>query len=237
MFWPEMYELFRLIPETISGSKVKSEKSSRSLQENSRNAMIKNFKNFVFIPKRNPNLHILEIKLTIIKKKVYLQVLMKRVLFFLILSISLSAYSQKSIPNISLSDFEGEKTKIFEAIDENQITVISLWATWCVPCIKELDAINEVYEDWKDELDFNLLAVSVDDSRSVRRAKALVNGKSWPYEIYLDTNQDFKRALGTSFIPQTLIVKSKKILYQHTGYQPGDEDYLFEKLNTYADSN
>ena len=114
-----MYELFRLIPETISGSKVKSEKSSRSLQENSRNAMIKNFKNFVFIPKRIPNLHILEIKLTIIKKKVYLQVLMKRVLFFLILSISLSAYSQKSIPNISLSDFEGEKTKIFEAIDEN----------------------------------------------------------------------------------------------------------------------
>ena len=136
-----------------------------------------------------------------------------------------------------MSDFEGEKTKIFEVIDKNQITVISLWATWCVPCIKELDAINEVYEDWKDELDFNLIAISVDDSRSVRRAKALVNGKFWPYEIYLDTNQDFKRALGTSFIPQTLIVKNKKILYQHTGYQPGDEDYLFEKLNTYADSN
>ena len=44
--------------------------------------MVKNFKNFVFIPKRNPNLHILEIKLTIIKKKVYLQVFMKRILFF-----------------------------------------------------------------------------------------------------------------------------------------------------------
>ena len=42
---------------------------------------------------------------------------------------------------------------------------------------------------------------------------------------------------GTSFIPQTLIVKDRKILYQHTGYQPGDEDYLFEKLNIYADSN
>ena len=162
---------------------------------------------------------------------------MKRILFFLILLISLSAYSQKSIPNISLNDFEGKKTKIFEVIDDNKITIISLWATWCIPCIKELDAINEVYYDWKDELDFNLIAVSVDDSRSVRRAKALVNGKAWPYEIYLDTNQDFKRALGTSYIPQTLIVKNGKILYHHTGYQPGDEDYLFEKLNTYADSN
>ena len=143
---------------------------------------------------------------------------MKHFLFFLMLSISLSAYSQKSIPNISLIDFEGEKTKIFEAIDENQITVISLWATWCVPCIKELDAINEVYEDWKDELDFNLLAISVDDSRSVRRAKALVNGKSWPYEIYLDTNQDFKRALGTSYIPQTFIIKNKEIVSTSRGY-------------------
>ena len=101
-----------------------------------------------------------------------------------------------------MSDFEGEKTKIFEVIDKNQITVISLWATWCVPCIKELDAINEVYEDWKDELDFNLIAISVDDSRSIRRAKALVNGKSWPYEIYLDTNQDFKELLEHHLYPK-----------------------------------
>jgi len=199
--------------------------------------MMRNFKNFDFIIIRIPNLHILKIKLTILKKKVYLQVFMKRILLFLILFTSLFTYSQKSIPNINLSDFEGEKTKIFDVIDDGKITIISLWATWCVPCIKELDAINEVYDDWKQELDFKLIAVSVDDSRSVRRAKVLVNGKSWPYEVYLDTNQDFKRALGTSFIPQTLIVKNRKILYQHTGFQPGDEDYLFEKLNTYADSN
>lgn len=160
---------------------------------------------------------------------------MKRILLFLILLISFSTYSQKIIPNIYVSDFEGDKTKLFDIIDGDKITVISLWATWCVPCIKELDAITEVYDNWKEELDFKLIAVSVDDSRSVRRARALVNGKAWPYEIYLDSNQDFKRALGTSFIPQTLIVKNRKILYQHTGYQPGDEDYLFEKLNTYAD--
>ena len=160
---------------------------------------------------------------------------MKRILLFLILLISFSTYSQKIIPNIYVSDFEGDKTKLFDIIDDDKITVISLWATWCVPCIKELDAITEVYDNWKEELDFKLIAVSVDDSRSVRRARALVNGKAWPYEIYLDSNQDFKRALGTSFIPQTLIVKNRKILYQHTGYQPGDEDYLFEKLNAYAD--
>ena len=65
---------------------------------------------------------------------------------------------------------------------------------------------------------------------SQKRAKALANGKSWPYQIFFDKNQDFKRALGTSYIPQTFIIKNKEIVYQHTGYQPGDEEYLFNKL-------
>ena len=96
-----------------------------------------------------------------------------------------------------MSDFEGSKTKIYDVIEKDKLTVISLWATWCVPCIKELDAISDVYEEWKDEIEFEIIAVSVDDSRSTRRAKALVNGKeAWPYEIFLDSNQDFKELLA-----------------------------------------
>ena len=91
---------------------------------------------------------------------------MRKILLFCSLLISFYTFSQKTIPNIILSDFDGEKTKILDVIDDNKMTVVSLWATWCVPCIKELDAINEVYYDWKEELDFNLIAVNVDDSRS-----------------------------------------------------------------------
>lgn len=162
---------------------------------------------------------------------------MRKLVYYTFLFISLGIYSQKNIPNIYLSDFEGNKTKIFEIVGNDKVSIISLWATWCVPCIKELDAINDVFDDWKNEIDFNFIAISVDDSRSIRRAKALVNGKAWPYDVYLDSNQDFKRALGTSFIPQTLIIKNNEVLYQHTGYQPGDEEYLFEKLYYYANKN
>ena len=76
---------------------------------------------------------------------------MKRLLFIGILFLSISVFSQKNIPNIYLSDFEGSKTKIYDVIEKDKLTVISLWATWCVPCIKELDAISDVYEEWKDE--------------------------------------------------------------------------------------
>lgn len=158
---------------------------------------------------------------------------MKRFILFFLLIFCVNSFGQKQIPSIDLLDFQGEKINTIDLLNNEKLTILSLWATWCVPCIKELDAINEVYESWKEDIDFELIAISVDDSRSHRRAQALVNGKEWPYKILLDVNQDFKRALGTSFIPQTLIIKNGKILYQHTGFQPGDENYLFEKLTEY----
>ena len=155
---------------------------------------------------------------------------MKKIFFLFCLFFAMFSFSQKQIPDITISDFEGNNEKVHNLLSDDKLTIISLWATWCVPCIKELDAINDVYEYWKEEINFDFFAISVDDSRSQKRAKALANGKSWPYQIFFDKNQDFKRALGTSYIPQTFIIKNKEIVYQHTGYQPGDEEYLFNKL-------
>ena len=155
---------------------------------------------------------------------------MRNFIFLYIFLITITGFSQKTLPNISLKTFEGDKISVTELSSNDKIVVISLWATWCVPCIKELDAINELYDDWRAEVDFEVYAISVDDSRSVKRAKALVNGKGWEHNILLDTNQNLKRALGASAIPETIIVKNNEILYQHTGYRNGDEYELFEKL-------
>ena len=108
--------------------------------------------------------------------------------------------------------------------------VISLWATWCVPCIKELDAISEVYQDWQDETEVSLIAISIDDARTVKRVKPMINGKGWDYTILLDTNNDVKRALGAATVPLTILVKDGVIVYRHSGYAPGAEDELYEQI-------
>ena len=74
--------------------------------------------------------------------------------------------------------------------------MISFWATWCKPCIKELDAIADVYDDWQDETGVQLVAVSIDDSRNTARVAPFVNGKGWEYTVLLDPNSDFRRAMG-----------------------------------------
>ena len=155
---------------------------------------------------------------------------MKNFIFLSVFLLSFTGFSQKTLPDITLKTFEGKKISVTELTSNDKIAVISLWATWCVPCIKELDAINELYDEWRTEVDFEVYAISVDDSRSVKRAKALVNGKGWEHNILLDTNQNLKRALGVSAIPETIIVKNNEILYQHTGYTIGDEYELFDKL-------
>ena len=116
--------------------------------------------------------------------------------------------------------------------EEDKIYVFAFWATWCAPCINELDAIKEKYEVWQSELKVEVVAVSIDDTRTQKRVKPLLKGKSWPYEILLDTNQDLKRALSIVNVPYTVVVKNNKIVHIHNGYNEGAEEELFEKLKT-----
>lgn len=155
---------------------------------------------------------------------------MKKVLTFIVLAFFASlTNAQNTLPDLTLKNINGKKIEL-NNISKNKTIVISLWATWCVPCKNELDAISDVYEDWQDETDVTLYAISVDDSRTVKRVKPLVNGKGWEYEVLLDTNNDLKRALGAATVPLTLIVKDNKILYRHSGYTPGAEDDLYEEI-------
>ena len=142
----------------------------------------------------------------------------------------LLSFSQSELPDVELKTIDGKKVILSDQLNNEGPTVISLWATWCVPCLKELDAISEVYEDWQEETNVKLIAVSIDDSRTVKRVKPLINGKDWGYEILLDVNADLKRALNASNIPLTVLVKDNKIVYEHMSYVPGAEDELYEKI-------
>ncbi len=153
------------------------------------------------------------------------------ILFFFLLS-SLFINAQTSLPDISLKNMDGQLVSLKE-ISKDKVLVFDFWATWCVPCINELDAIAEEYEDLQDEFGFELIAVSTDDARTKSRVKPLVNGKGWEYEILLDPNQKFKRAMNISTVPFVMIVKNGKIMYYHSGYTPGAEQELYEKFKSF----
>ena len=153
---------------------------------------------------------------------------MKPFLFVVCFLCYNAAFSQTTIPNITLNTLNGKSIKIQDEISKDKITILSFWASWCVPCINELDAISEVYEDWQEDFNIELIAISTDDARTQKRIRPMVNGKGWPYKILLDKNQELKRALNISTIPQIIILKDSKIIYIHSGYSPGVEDEFYD---------
>lgn len=158
---------------------------------------------------------------------------MKKIIFTLLIVVSaITTNAQQAIPSISLKTLHGKSTNIKTICKENKIVVLSLWATWCVPCINELDAINDIYEEMQEDVNFKFLAVSIDDSRTVKSVKPLVNGKSWEFDVLLDTNNDLKRELGTVTVPATFIVKNGVIVKKISGYKPGEEEELLDFLKT-----
>lgn len=161
---------------------------------------------------------------------------MKKNFLFLFIGLlgCLQLFSQTELPNMELENLDGQDINLQTISADDQLVVVSLWATWCVPCKNELDAINDLYADWQAETGVKLYAISVDDSRTVKRVRPMINGKGWEYEILLDTNNDLKRQLGAATVPLTLIVKNNEILYRHSGYTPGAEDELYEKLLEYS---
>ena len=152
----------------------------------------------------------------------------KKYLFILFLGFFTQA--QSPLPSIELKTLSGQFINTNQIAQENQLMIISLWATWCVPCKNELDAGAEVYEDWVSETDVKYFAISIDDSRTSKRIKPMVDGKGWEFEILLDENSELKRAFGVSTVPYTVIVKNGLMVYKHTGYTPGYEDELYEQI-------
>ena len=160
--------------------------------------------------------------------------MVKKIIISCILSlIAFNSSSQKFIPDLGLKTLNGESVRSVQAINQNGFTIISFWATWCIPCINELDAINEVISEWSKKEDITVLAISTDDSRSKKRVKPLINGKDWGFDVISDTNQDFKRAMGVVGIPHTIVTYKSEIIHRRIGYTPGEEEDLFDVISNH----
>jgi thiol-disulfide isomerase/thioredoxin len=109
--------------------------------------------------------------------------------------------------------------------------VIDFFATWCKPCNRELDAISELYADWKKETNVKIFIVSIDQGQNINKVKTLVDNHDWEYDVLLDPNGDLKRAFGIQMIPYVLVVDGRgNIIYRHAGYTDGEESELIEKV-------
>ena len=152
----------------------------------------------------------------------------------LFILFGLSAFAQNDVqtmPDLSLKDVNGKPINMADYSKKGKIVIVSFWATWCSPCKKELNNINEIYDEWKTKYNLELVAVCTDNARNVSKVKPYVDGQGWDYEVVMDVNQDLQRLMNIVQIPHTFLIdQNRHIVYQHSGYVEGDEFMLEEKI-------
>jgi peroxiredoxin len=156
-----------------------------------------------------------------------------RLLFFALLLNICSLQAQEKFPNASLKTIAGASIESKQLLNNNTPVVISFWATWCKPCLQELDAFNEMGEQWSKETSARIVAISIDDSRTAAGIKKTAALHDWSFTVLWDENQELKRALNISMIPHTIIVdRQGNIVKRYTAYIPGNEEKILAFLKT-----
>lgn len=148
------------------------------------------------------------------------------------MTISLTAFGQNTLPSVTLKTLEGQDVNLASyAANSGKVIIISMWATWCAPCKKELDALADLYDMWQEKYQVELLAITIDTQRQLAKVKPMVESKGWPFTILSDANNQLMERMGVLSIPHTFVVSNTgEIVYSHIGYAPGDEDELEKKL-------
>lgn len=138
---------------------------------------------------------------------------------------------QAALPSVKVKDLHGRTVDTSTLKNGGKPMIISFFAGWCKPCKRELNAIADVYADWQDETGVKLVAISIDKAQDSSKVKQAVAADGWEYEILLDPNSDFMRAMGIQQIPHLLIIDGNgKIVESRSGYTEGSEGHIIEKL-------
>ena len=132
-------------------------------------------------------------------------------------------------PPISL--FKLESNKYFrskELLGEKNL-VVSFFATWCVPCAKEIPELIKMSKEFED--DFQFILVDVNEKRDL--VKKHVAEKGITLQVILDKyGKVFESFSGVTLPLLVVIDKKGKITYHNTGYVTGDEKKLKKHLKT-----
>lgn len=121
---------------------------------------------------------------------------------------NVTSYRLKTLAGkkISLKDYRGSPL------------LINFWATWCAPCRKEFPIIKEIEKKYgKDGL--VVLAVNIDDTRTISGVKSFVSAHSLNFTIPLDPNRKLFNNFRGSSLPLTLLIDaSGNVIRTYSGF-------------------
>jgi thiol-disulfide isomerase/thioredoxin len=130
---------------------------------------------------------------------------------------------------IVLSDKKNFEKKLYDILDLRSKYVVNFWATWCIPCKKELPDLKKMKIDNKD---LNIIIISIDKKPIKDQLNFLAINKVNELTTYFDKNMIFFKSLKLRGIPTTLLIRDKKIIAKKEGIFSYNQNSL-EQINNF----
>jgi peroxiredoxin len=147
----------------------------------------------------------------------------------LLAAISIPAAGQTAI-EFALKDLDGNLVRLSDFRGKS-VVLVDFWATWCVPCVKELPHFQRFLSQYKEK-GLAVLAITVDGPESVAMVRPFVKRYNYTFPVLLDTESRVIALYNPRVVlPYTVLIdRNGNIRNVHQGYSPGDEKIMEEEI-------
>lgn len=134
-------------------------------------------------------------------------------------------------PATRLLTLNGEYINSSEILDGDVPTIMIFWKSNEKKCCEQIALMIDAKEKLTELTDVNIVAICTDTDGLSSRIRPLVSGKDWDIEVYIDRNEDFKRAMNIPSTPFTCVFDSnQKLICEYNGYCAWADDFICEKI-------
>ena len=144
--------------------------------------------------------------------------------------ISLSATQKKYVaaPDFTLKDIEGKQVSLQDF--KGKVVYMDVWASWCAPCLEQMNKAKKVKEHFAGKTDIVFLYVSID--KDTDRWKAMVKKKNIK-GIHLNSKDGEESGISQKYkvtaIPHFVLIDKKGNIVDANAKWPG-EDGIVEDI-------
>lgn len=131
-----------------------------------------------------------------------------------------------------------KRLRKFTTQPDRHAVLLSFFATWCAPCMKELPILEEIYQKYKDErikfflVDITEATRSTPGNENVPKAGPFLRNKGITMQILYDNRGTVKERYNAQTLPRLFIMDGNRIIRMvRRGFHTGEEEQFKNELS------